>query len=74
MKAAWENEFYIMNDLSGVRYNINISEVMEEGASESVHLPPAAPKEELAEESEEQTEPAQEEQAEPEEEPKQPEE
>jgi hypothetical protein len=75
MKAAWENEFYIMNDLSGVRYNINIAEVMEEGASESVHLPPAAPKAELPEESsKEEVEPDQEEQSQPEEEPKQPEE
>ncbi len=72
MKAAWENDFYIMNDLSGVRYNVNISEVMEEGASETVHLPPAAPKEEQPEESEEESTP--EEEAETEEEPKQPEE
>ena len=72
MKAAWENDFYIMNDLSGVRYNVNISEVMEEGASETVHLPPAAPKEEQPEVSEEASTP--EEEAETEEEPKQPEE
>jgi hypothetical protein len=70
MKAAWENDFYIVNNLSGVRYNVNISEVMEEGASESVHLSPAAPKEEAAEEeSQPEEEPAQ-----PEEDPKQPEE
>jgi hypothetical protein len=57
MKAAWENDFYITNNLSGVRYNVNISEVMEEGASESVHLSPAAPKEEQVEEAKEVSEP-----------------
>ena len=75
MKAAWENEFYIMNNLSGVRYNINIDEVMEEGASETVHLPPAAPKEDAAEEPEQTEEELQHaEKAEADEEPKQPEE
>jgi hypothetical protein len=76
MKAAWENEFYIMNNLSGVRYNINIEEVMEEGASETVHLSPAAPKEEQPEETEEESpsEEAAETEPEAEEEPKQPEE
>ena len=72
MKAAWENDFYIMNNLSGVRYNINITEVMEEGASESVHLPPAAPKAETTHEPEEQAEPVEVEQAQPEEPPAQP--
>jgi len=71
MKAAWENDFYIMNNLSGVRYNVNISEVMEEGASESVHLSPAAPKEETAEEAEEKVDSVEEEQNQPEEKPKQ---
>jgi len=74
MKAAWENEFYIMNNLSGVRYNINIAEVMEEGASESVHLSPAAPKEEQLEEPEEESASAEEADPVGEEEPKQPEE
>ncbi|MGD0005266.1 MAG: DUF6544 family protein [Anaerolineaceae bacterium] len=63
MKAAWENDFYIMNNLSGVRYNVNISEMMEEGASESNHMPPAAPEAEQTEEPEEQAEPETEEQA-----------
>jgi len=72
MKAAWENDFYIMNDLSGVRYNVNISEAMEEGASESIHLPPAAPKVEEAEETKDTQEPVEEEHAEPEDELKQP--
>jgi hypothetical protein len=71
MQAAWENENYIINNLSGVRYNVNIAEVMEEGASESVHLPPAAPEEEHPEEAEEKTETTEEEQAQPEEKPKQ---
>ena len=71
MKAAWENDFYIINNLSGVRYNVNISEVMEEGASESVHLSPAAPKEETAEEAEEKVDSVEEEQNQPEEKQKQ---
>jgi hypothetical protein len=77
MKAAWENEFYIMNNLIGVRYNVNIDEAMEEGASESVHLPPAAPKEEPAQDAEtaeEESTPEEETETEAEEDPKQPEE
>jgi hypothetical protein len=70
MKAAWDNDFYIMNNLDGVRYNINIDEIMEQGASESVHLPPAAPEAEQIEEPEEKSEAAEEEPTQPEEEPK----
>ncbi len=71
MKAAWENEYYIMNDVSGIRYNINIDEVMQEGASESVHLPPAAPAAERTEEVTETSESTEAEPSQPEEEPKQ---
>jgi len=57
-----------------VRYNVNISEVLEEGASESNHMPPAAPEAEHTEEPEEQAEPETEEQTQPEDGQKEPEE
>jgi hypothetical protein len=43
--AAWESDYFQYNDITGVRYNIDISEVMQAGASERYPSPPYEPEE-----------------------------
>jgi hypothetical protein len=41
MRWNWDDDFYQFHEISGIRYNVDISEAMEHGASETMALPPA---------------------------------
>ena len=43
--AAWESSYFQYNEMAGVRYNVDISEVMLAGASEKFSSPPYEPEE-----------------------------
>jgi hypothetical protein len=47
--AAWDGEYFQYNEMAGVRYNVDVSEVMLEGASEKNPSPPYEPEEEQQE-------------------------
>jgi hypothetical protein len=41
--SAWEGEYFQYNEMTGVRYNVDVSGVMKEGASEKHPSPPYEP-------------------------------
>jgi len=47
--SSWESDYFQYNEMVGVRYNVDISQVMQEGASERLPSPPFEPEEEKEE-------------------------